>query len=57
MCLLYMRCSTPVLFTCIAVSSHLVVKGGCTCENESLRRTTSYWVGQHKQERYIMGGS
>ncbi len=31
-CSLFMRCSAPILFTCIAVLSHLVVKGGCMCE-------------------------
>ncbi len=31
-CPLYMRCSTPILFTCIAVLSCLVVKGGSMCE-------------------------
>jgi hypothetical protein len=32
MCLLYIRCSMPVWFTCIAVLSRLVIKGGYTCE-------------------------
>ncbi len=27
-----MRCLAPMLFTCIAVQSPLVVKGGCMCE-------------------------
>jgi hypothetical protein len=31
-CPLYMRCSMPILFTCVSVLSRLVVKGGCTCE-------------------------
>jgi hypothetical protein len=31
-CPLYTRCHTPILFTCIAVLSRLVVKGGWTCE-------------------------
>ncbi len=32
MCLLYMRCSIPVVFTHVAVLSCPVGKGGCTCE-------------------------
>ncbi len=27
-----MRCSMPILCTCIVVLSHLVVKGGFTCK-------------------------
>jgi hypothetical protein len=32
MCPLYMRCHATILFTCIAVLSCLVVKGGWICE-------------------------
>jgi hypothetical protein len=31
-CPMYMRCNAPKLFTCIAVLSRLVVKGGCIGE-------------------------
>jgi hypothetical protein len=57
MCLLYKRCNTPILFTCIVVLSCLVVKVGCMCELWIVAATTSYWVGQYKQGRYDMEGS
>jgi hypothetical protein len=31
-CSLYMLYHAPMMFTSIKVISHLVVKGGCTCE-------------------------
>jgi hypothetical protein len=51
-CPLYIRCHAPILFTCIAVLSRLVVKGGACVKYGILGRITSCWVGQDKQGRY-----
>ncbi len=56
-CLLCMRCSIPILFTCIAVISCPVVWEGVHVKYEYLRQTTSYWVGQNEQGRCKMEGS
>ncbi len=54
---LYMKCSTPVLFTCIAVLSRVVVKGGCTSEIWIIEVYNKVLGGPTKQGRYNMGGS
>ncbi len=46
--LLYTRCSIDVLFTCVIVFSHPVVKGGCTCETRIVG-TNSQILGGPRQ--------
>jgi hypothetical protein len=48
-----MRCSIVILFTCVLVLSHPVVRGGCTCETEIVG-TKSQILGGPKQTRRYM---
>ncbi len=47
-----MRCSTPILFTCIAVLSRLIVKGGCICELRSVEANNRL-LGGPRQTRNL----
>ncbi len=49
-----MKCSAP-MFTCIAVLSSLVVKGGCTCEIQIVG-TNNKLLGGPRQTRKIQYG-
>ncbi len=48
-----MRCSIVFLFTCVLVLSNLVAREGARVKHELLEQTAKYWVGQHKQGRYM----
>ncbi len=48
-CLLYVLCRASMMFTCIKVLSHLVLRDGCTCEIWVVGANKSCWVGQDKQ--------
>jgi hypothetical protein len=48
-CLLYMFCHAPMMFTCIKVLSRLVVKGGCSVKYESLgQQQAAGWAKTNK---------
>ncbi len=46
-----MRCSMPILFSCVSLLSRLVVHAHV--KHESVEQTARYWVGQDKQRRYL----
>ncbi len=54
-CPLYIRYHWPILFTCIAVLSRLVVKGGNTCETQVMG-TNNKLLGGLRQTRKIQYG-
>jgi hypothetical protein len=51
-CPSYTRCSMVILFTCVLVLSHPVVKGECTCETRIVG-TNSKILGGPRQTRKI----
>jgi hypothetical protein len=54
---MYMRYPASMMFTCIKVLSHLLLREGARVKYKWLGQTTSCWVGQDKQGGHNIGVS